>query len=88
MWITAVVDRLKMIVKLMVVVVDIIERQCARINLTKHSKRSTGRLVVRNTLVTDVKLAARTFVRAWTEFSCAVRRGRMMMMIIRMMIAI
>ena len=38
MWITAVVDRLKMIVKLMVVVVDIIERQCARINPTKHSK--------------------------------------------------
>ena len=46
--------------------------------------------MVRNTLVTDVKLAARTFVRAWTEFSCAVRRGRMMMirmmtMMIRMM---
>ena len=40
--------------------------------------------MVRNTLVTDVKLAARTFVRAWTEFSCAVRRG-MMMMMIRMM---
>ena len=39
--------------------------------------------MVRNTLVTDVKLAARTFVRAWTEFSCAVRRG--MMMMIRMM---
>ena len=35
--------------------------------------------MVRNTLVTDVKLAARTFVRAWTEFSCAVRRGGMMM---------
>ena len=79
MWITAVVDRLKMIVKPMVVVLDIIERQCARINLTKHSKRSTGRLVVRNTLVTDVKLAARTFVRAWTEFSCAVSRWMMMM---------
>ena len=39
--------------------------------------------MVRNTLVTDVKLAARTFVRAWTEFSCVVRRW--MMMKIRMM---
>ena len=49
----------------------------------KALKMIPGRLVVRNTLVTDVKLAARTFVRAWTEFSCAVRRGmiRMMMMI-------
>ena len=45
--------------------------------------------MVRNTLVTDVKLAARTFVRAWTEFSCAVRRWMMMMMMmIRMMIVI
>ena len=43
--------------------------------------------MVRNTLVTDVKLAARTFVRAWTEFSCAVRRW-MMMMMIRMMVMI
>ena len=49
----------------------------------KALKMIPGRLVVRNTLVTDVKLAARTFVRAWTEFSCAVRRG--MMMMIRMM---
>ena len=32
-----------------------------------------NRLVVRNTLVTDVKQAARTFVRAWTEFSFSVR---------------
>ena len=47
-----------------------------------------GRLVVRNTLVTDVKLAARTFVRAWTEFSCAVRRGIIMMMMIRIMMVI
>ena len=29
---------------------------------------STSRLVVRNTLVTDVRVAARTFLRAWTEF--------------------
>ena len=46
----------------------------------------TGRLVVRNTLVTDVKLAARTFVRAWTEFSCAVRRWMIMMIIIMLVI--
>ena len=44
--------------------------------------------MVRNTLVTDVKLAARTFVRAWTEFSCAVRRGIIMMMMIRIMMVI
>ena len=42
--------------------------------------------MVRNTLVTDVKLAARTFVRAWTEFSCAVRRGGMMMIKMTMMV--
>ena len=52
----------------------------------KALKMIPGRLVVRNTLVTDVKLAARTFVRAWTEFSCVVRRW--MMMMIRMIIVI
>ena len=33
-----------------------------------HTSTSPPRLVVRNTLVTDVRVAARTFLRAWTEF--------------------